>query len=75
MKLSEVLGVLAINKIIVRVCAEETDVEYELCEAGYNPLQVMDTVHIIEQVDPIFLNRVVIDIASISPNVVMVDVY
>lgn len=76
MKLSEVLGVLRINRIIVRVCTEEeSDTAYELCKEGYNPLQVMESVQIIKQVDPGFLDRIVVDIVSTAANVVLVDVY
>lgn len=75
MTLSEVLGVLRINRIIVRVCTEESDVSYELCKEGYNPLQVLESVKIIKQVDPGFLDRIVIDIVSTAANTVLVDVY
>lgn len=75
MKLSEVLGVLRINRIVVRVCAEGYNAEYELCKEGYNPLQVMDSVRIVKMIDPDFLNRIVVDIVSTAANAVLVDVY
>lgn len=75
MKLSEVLGVLRINRIIVRVCAEGHNVEYELCKEGYNPLQIMESVQIIKMIDPDYLNRIVLDIVATAANVVLVDVY
>ena len=76
MKLSEVLGVLRINRVIVRVITEEgSDVSHELCKEGYNPLQVFESVQIIKQIDPGFLDRIVIDIVSTAANTVLVDVY